>query len=76
MRHCDSSPQGRGLIQLCPQMEKVKRKLKTLCRPGHHVRPEFAWPAKEKDPFEVRSGDHLLCPARELTDTHLQMIRW
>lgn len=35
-------------------MEKVKRKLKTLCRPGLHVRPEFAWPAKEKDPFEVR----------------------
>ncbi|KWU46984.1 inositol pyrophosphate synthase [Rhodotorula sp. JG-1b] len=35
------------------EMEKVKRKLKTLCRPGHHVRPEFAWPAKEKDPFEV-----------------------
>ncbi|GAA5983456.1 hypothetical protein JCM10908_000292 [Rhodotorula pacifica] len=35
------------------EMEKVKRKLKTLCRPGLHVRPEFAWPAKEKDPFEV-----------------------
>lgn len=35
-------------------MEKVKRKLKTLCRPGLHVRPEFAWPVKEKDPFEVR----------------------
>ncbi|KAK4335392.1 Inositol hexakisphosphate and diphosphoinositol-pentakisphosphate kinase [Rhodotorula toruloides] len=34
-------------------MEKVKKKLKTLCRPGLHVRPEFAWPAKEKDPFEV-----------------------
>ncbi|BGO99739.1 inositol hexakisphosphate and diphosphoinositol-pentakisphosphate kinase [Rhodotorula toruloides] len=35
------------------EMEKVKKKLKTLCRPGLHVRPEFAWPAKEKDPFEV-----------------------
>lgn len=34
-------------------MEKVKKKLKTLCRPGLHVRPEFAWPANEKDPFEV-----------------------
>ena len=46
------------------QMEKVKRKLKTLCRPGHHVRPEFAWPAKEKDPFEVRSIGYLLRHAR------------
>lgn len=34
-------------------MEKVKKKLKTLCRPGLHVRPEFAWHA-DKDPFEVR----------------------
>ncbi|GAA6053816.1 hypothetical protein JCM3770_003050 [Rhodotorula araucariae] len=34
------------------EMEKVKKKLKTLCRPGCHVRPEFAWHA-EKEPFEV-----------------------
>ncbi|BGP16358.1 hypothetical protein JCM10213_004899 [Rhodosporidiobolus nylandii] len=34
------------------EMEKVKKKLKSLCRPGLHVRPEFAWP-HEKEPFEV-----------------------
>ncbi|GAA6006890.1 hypothetical protein JCM10207_009128 [Rhodosporidiobolus poonsookiae] len=34
------------------EMEKVKKKLKSLCRPGLHVRPEFAWNA-EKEPFEV-----------------------
>ncbi|GAA5850406.1 hypothetical protein JCM8547_001865 [Rhodosporidiobolus lusitaniae] len=34
------------------EMEKVKKKLKSLCRPGLHVRPEFAWPL-EQEPFEV-----------------------
>ncbi|GAA6040194.1 hypothetical protein JCM8097_004177 [Rhodosporidiobolus ruineniae] len=34
------------------EMEKVKKKLKSLCRPGLHVRPEFAW-SYEKEPFEV-----------------------
>jgi hypothetical protein len=55
---------GQADSAMCSQMEKVKRKLKTLCRPGHHVRPEFAWPAKEKDPFEVRSAAFLLGQAR------------
>lgn len=35
-------------------MEKVKKKLKSLCRPGAGVRPDFAWPANEEPPFEVR----------------------
>ncbi|KAL8293687.1 hypothetical protein RQP46_000388 [Phenoliferia psychrophenolica] len=35
------------------EMEKVKKKLKSLCRPGLSVRPEFAWPANELPPFEV-----------------------
>lgn len=34
-------------------MEKVKKKLKSLCRPGLHVRPEFAWPLADEEPFEV-----------------------
>ncbi|GAA5920585.1 hypothetical protein JCM1841_001453 [Sporobolomyces salmonicolor] len=34
------------------EMAKVKTKLKSLCRPGLHVRPEFAWPL-EQEPFEV-----------------------
>ncbi|KAK4703060.1 inositol-hexakisphosphate/diphosphoinositol-pentakisphosphate 1-kinase, partial [Phenoliferia sp. Uapishka_3] len=34
------------------EMEKVKKKLKSLCRPGLSVRPEFAWPANEEPPFE------------------------
>lgn len=34
------------------QIEKVKKRLKTLCRPGLNVNPEFAWPLQQ-DPFEV-----------------------
>lgn len=35
------------------EMDKVKRKLKSLCRPGEHARPEFNWPNVNEDPFEV-----------------------
>lgn len=35
------------------EMNEVKNRLKSLCRPGLHVAPEFAWPLPEQDPFEV-----------------------
>lgn len=35
------------------EMEKVKKRLKLLCRSEMHSRPEFAWPASEQEPFEV-----------------------
>jgi hypothetical protein len=44
------------------KMEKVKKKLKTLCRPGYNVRPEFAWPESEDTPFEVRFVNNLAMP--------------
>ncbi|SCV72227.1 BQ2448_4921 [Microbotryum intermedium] len=35
------------------EMEKVKKRLKILCRPGAQARPEFAWPLADQTPFEV-----------------------
>ena len=61
------------LIFLVNQMEKVKKKLKSLCRPGLSVRPEFAWPANELPPFEVRS------PLRSRVMTSIESLlsfRW
>ncbi|EGU13093.1 Inositol pyrophosphate synthase [Rhodotorula toruloides ATCC 204091] len=57
------------------EMEKVKKKLKTLCRPGLHVRPEFAWPAKEKDPFEVRENRRVSPLSRYLTSLTAQVVK-
>ncbi|GJN90598.1 hypothetical protein Rhopal_003610-T1 [Rhodotorula paludigena] len=60
------------------EMEKVKKKLKTLCRPGHHVRPEFAWHA-EKEPFEasfsvVKETIELMQSLREIMNDNWQTL--
>lgn len=47
------------------QMENVKKRLKSLCRPGLHVRPEFAWPLADEEPFEV--SRLRVWPSQELT---------
>lgn len=64
-----------ALTVLRRQMEKVKKKLKTLCRPGLHVRPEFAWPANEKDPFEVRENRQLSFIFESKPDPAAQVVK-
>lgn len=51
------------------EMDKIKKRLKTLCRPGLSVRPEFAWPVENQEPVEV------VKETMELMRYHRDMMR-
>ena len=50
-------------------MDNIKKRLKTLCRPGLHVRPEFAWPLGGEEPYMV------VKETMELMRYHRDMMR-
>jgi len=58
------------------EIEKVKKKLKTLCRPGSQARPEFAWPEKEVTPFEtVRETIDIMNSLRATLNLNWQTLK-
>lgn len=57
------------------QIEKVKKRLKSLCRPGLHVRPEFAWPLADEEPFEVRCRIYTVLVDRRVDLANPQVVK-
>ena len=38
-------------------MDKVKKRLKHLFRPGEYKRPEFCWPVPDAEPVQVSDSE-------------------